>query len=371
MNGFTPSAMAKRPRTVLCVDDNEALRDNLREILENAGYTVRLAGSCAEALEEARRGFDIALVDVRLPDGDGVSLGPRLRELAPDAQLVMLTGHATIESAVAAVRAGAWAYLMKPCAPPEILVAVEQAVRQVELAEEKRELAHRAQVAEKLAAIGTLTAGLSHEIKNPLNAAALQLTVLERRIRRLPIDVRETLEEPLRLVRDEVRRLNRILEEFLAFARPRELRPVPVDLATVLSRVADLLGAEAERVGVRLERRWGEVPKVAGDEGRLQQAAMNLVLNAIQATPPGGFVRLEMATAGAEVWMAVEDSGPGIPDELRPRIFEPFFTTKEGGSGLGLPLVHAIVEQHGGSIAVESSEAGGARFVVRLPAVRD
>ena len=124
----------------------------------------------------------MALVDLRLPDGDGTALAPQLKALAPDGEVVLLTGFATLESAVAAVRAGACAYLVKPCATQELLVTVEQAMRQVRLHGEKRELARRAQMAEKLAAVGTMTAGLSHEIRNPLNAAALQLTVLERRI---------------------------------------------------------------------------------------------------------------------------------------------------------------------------------------------
>src|SRR5262249_26257346 len=157
-------------------------------------YAVRVAGSCAEAMERAREGVNVALVDVMLPDGDGVMFAARLRELAPDAQVIMLTGHATIESAVAAVRAGAWAYLMKPCAPPDLPGGVEQAGRKVEHLEERTELMRRARVAEKLAAIGTLTAGISHEIKNPLNAAALQLTLLERRVRRLPPDAQPALE---------------------------------------------------------------------------------------------------------------------------------------------------------------------------------
>jgi signal transduction histidine kinase len=355
-----------KARTVLCVDDNDALVDNLVEILEDAGYVVRRAASCAAALEAARAGFDVALVDVRLPDGDGTELASRLRALVPDAQVILLTGFASVDSAIAAVRAGAWAYLMKPCSTPELLLQVEQAVRQVTMLEERRELQRRAQMAEKLAAIGTMTAGLSHEIKNPLNAAALQLTVLERRLKKLPPDLQPALEQPLALVRDEIQRLNRVVEEFLQFARPRELHALPMELAPLLSRVVDLLAVEAERLGVRLERAWGELPAITGEADRLQQAVMNLVLNAIQATPRGGWVRVEASAEGERVVIAVEDSGPGVPEEMRARIFEPFFTTKEAGSGLGLPLVHAIVDQHRGAVTLERGAAGGARFVIRL-----
>jgi two-component system, NtrC family, sensor histidine kinase HydH len=210
----------RRPR-VLVVDDNAALVDNLSEILKEAGYAVRGASSCAAAVPAAREGFDVALVDLRLPDGDGTALAPRLKDLSPDGEVVLLTGFATLESAMAAVRAGACAYLVKPCATQELLVTVELAMRQVRLHGEKRELSRKAQMAEKLAAVGTMTAGLSHEIRNPLNAAALQLTVLERRLQKLPAEAQGPLLEPLTLVKDEIRRLDHVLEDFLQFARPR------------------------------------------------------------------------------------------------------------------------------------------------------
>ena len=366
---------SKKPR-ILVVDDNAALAENLSEILESAGYAVRRAGTCAGALPLARDGFDVALVDLRLPDGDGTALAPELKELQPDGEVVLLTGFATLESAVAAVRAGACAYLVKPCATQELLVTVEQAMRQVRLHGEKRDLRRRAQTAEKLAAVGTMTAGLSHEIRNPLNAAALQLSVLERRIQRLAKDAQAPLLEPLVVVKDEIRRLDHILEDFLQFARPREFVPRSVDVVAVVTRVLDLLGGEAERQGVRLERDLDEVPPVAGDDERLRQVLVNLGLNALEAVKHGGLVRVSCRLDGraehpeSAVEVMVDDDGSGVPPESRERIFEPFFTTKAKGSGLGLSIVHAIVTQHGGRMRVEESPEGGARFVVSLPRAR-
>ena len=364
------SQSSLHPPRVLIVDDNAALVDNLREILEDAGYAVHGYGTCAAALQGAREGFDVALVDLRLPDGDGTALAPQLKEAAPDGEVVLLTGFATLESAVAAVRAGACAYLVKPCATQELLVTVEQAMRQVRLHGEKRELSRRAQMAEKLAAVGTMTAGLSHEIRNPLNAAALQLTVLERRVQKLDKEAQPPLLEPLHLVRDEIRRLDHILEDFLQFARPREFRPRAIAVATVLTKVLDLLEGEAERRHIALERDLADVPPVAGDEERLRQVVMNLALNALDAVERGGTVRVSCTreeSAPQEVAIYVDDSGPGIPPNLRDRIFEPFFTTKAQGSGLGLSIVHAIVTQHGGTITIEDAPGGGARFALRLP----
>ncbi len=354
-------------RTVLCVDDNRAFIDNLNEVLDEAGYRVLLASTCTEALRVGRGGFDIAIVDLRLPDGGGIELGGRLRELVPDAQVILLTAFASVKTAAAAVRAGAWAYLVKPCATADLLRAIDQAARQVRVLGEKRELQRRTHVAEKLAAIGTLAAGLSHEIKNPLNAATLQLLVVDSRLRRFPEEVQAALRDPLQLVEAEIVRLNHLLEDFLAFARPRELDAVPVDLATLLGRVADLLSEEAQQASVLLERDWSSAQMVLGEEERLLQVILNLVRNAIQAMPSGGVVRIGANLTTSEVCLVVEDSGAGIPEPLRERVFEPFFTTKTTGAGLGLPLVYSIIEQHRGSIAIEQSTLGGARFVVHLP----
>lgn len=356
------------PPRILVVDDNAAFLDNLRELLGDAGYEVSGATTIQEALKHAGSGFDVALVDLRLPDGDGTVLARELKARVPESEVVLLTGFATLETAVDAVRAGACAYLMKPCAPQELLLTLEQAMRQVRLHAEKRELARRAQTTEKLAAVGTMTAGLSHEIRNPLNAAALQLSVLERRVRRLPEPQQGPLLEPLLLVRDEIRRLDHILEDFLQFARPREFRPESVDVGQLLRRVADLLSGQAETRKVRLELVVAEsVKPVAGEEERLRQVLINLALNALEATPEGGLVRLSAGEDPTGVWITIDDTGPGIPLEVRERIFEPFFTTKAEGSGLGLSIVHSIVTQHGGTLEVGSAPGGGARFILRLP----
>ncbi len=367
-------APAPTPPRVLVVDDNADLADNLAELLGEAGYAARTAGTCADALRSAADGgFDVALVDLHLPDGDGNGLAPRLKEHAPDGQVILLTGFATLESAVRAVRAGACAYLMKPCAMEDVLLAVEQAMRQVRLHQEKRELARRAHVAEKLAAVGTMTAGLSHEIRNPLNAATLQLEVLDRRVGRLAAADRAPLREPLRLVQAELERLDHILEDFLQFARPRELSRRALDLAALAGQVLDFhAGAFAQRA-VRLERRLSGPAPIRGDEERLRQVLVNLFLNALEAVADGGRVTVASAALppgpddARQVELVVEDDGPGIPADVRDRIFEPFFTTKASGSGLGLSIVHAIVIQHGGTIEAQPAPDGGARMVLRIP----
>jgi signal transduction histidine kinase len=150
-----------------------------------------------------------------------------------------------------------------------------------------------------------------------------------------------------------------------------------VELVPVIAKVLDLLGGEAERRQVALERQLEPVPPVAGDEERIQQVLVNLCLNALEAVAPGGLVRVTCRLGPSDleapldaprtVEILVDDDGPGVSEPTRERIFEPFFTTKAKGSGLGLSIVHAIVAQHGGTIHVAESQEGGARFVLRLP----
>jgi len=361
--------MKRRPR-ILVVDDNAAQLENLVEILEGEGYQVLAARTAQEAVQRSRGGYEVSLVDLRLPDGLGTSLAARLRDLVPEGEVVLLTGFASLETAIAAVRAGAFAYLVKPCQTPELLLTIEQALLRVRLHQERRELARRTLVAEKLAAVGTMTAGLSHEIRNPLNAAGLQLVVLDRGIRKLPAEQQQMLLSPLGFVRDEIKRLEHLLEEFLQFARPRELVGKPVALAEPVEAVLGLLASDAAPRHIALERDLEPGLIVSGDAERLHQVLMNLTLNSLEATPAGGRIRISTHGEGDEAVLSVEDSGPGIVEGARGRIFEPFFTTKPSGTGLGLPSVHAIVTQHGGTISADKSALGGARFEIRLPLLR-
>ncbi len=353
---------------VLIVDDNRAFGENLVEILSEAGYRAGFASSVAAATKAAGLGFDLALVDVRLPDGDGTALAGLLKSQNPESEIVMLTGFATLETATAAVRTGAFAYLLKPCAIDQLLLTLEQAMRQVRLQAEKRDLARRAQVAEKLAAVGTLTAGLSHEIRNPLNSAGLQLTVLERRIQGLPAELKPPLIEPLRLVHSEIRRLEHILQDFLQFARPLKLNTAPMSLDLLLARVLDLLEPDVDQRAVRIERQLTSVA-ASIDADRLHQVVLNLCLNGIQAMTSGGVLTVTTALEGREAVITIDDTGSGDSGRspaspVRAVLHDEDFA----GSGLGLPIAHAIVEQHGGTIGVRNRETGGARFEVRLPA---
>jgi signal transduction histidine kinase len=228
------------------------------------------------------------------------------------------------------------------------------------------EILRRVLRSERLAAVGTLAAGLAHEVRNPLNSASLQLTLLERRLNRG--DEPATVLPIAHVIKSEIDRLDRLVREFLAFAQPRPLDPRPVDAAELLSAIAGLITPEADaaHVSIAVEVAQG-TPPVLGEAERLRQVLLNLTRNAVEAmSETGGQLRLLARAAGAaEVEIAVEDDGPGFGEELP--VFDAFFTTKSQGTGLGLAIVHRIVADHGGTIRVES-RPGRTCFTLALPA---
>jgi signal transduction histidine kinase len=342
----------------------------LQSILTGAGHELRIAESPTSAIELGRNWVDVAVVDLGLESGPGIELGKNLQEHSGNCEVVLLTGNASVESAAAAVRAGAWAYLTKPCKMSDILAAIDTAARHVKTLAEKRDLARRTHIAEKLAAVGTLTAGLSHEIRNPLNGAVLQLAVLERQIRKLEASQQLPLLKPLTVVRDEIRRLEHILQDFLQFARPAPLSISVTNLSRLLETLVEFLEVDARKRHIRLRCAAHVIPEIHADADKLKQVFMNLTLNALDAAGGHGEVVLSCEAdpdSKERVIAHVDDSGKGIAPDAAARIFEPFFTTKPGGSGLGLSLSNAIISLHGGQILIGTSPQGGARFSVVLP----
>jgi signal transduction histidine kinase len=214
---------------------------------------------------------------------------------------------------------------------------------------------------ETLAAVGEMAAGLAHEVRNPVAAirgAAQAIT---------PEATPEQSREMLEVIGEETERLGRVVGEFLDYARPSSPRRERVDAGDLAKRVAR--AAELSGIGLRVEVQISpDAAPVAGDTDQLHRAFENLVRNAAEATGEGGTLRIEV-TAGGEgrTEISFADDGPGIPDVVIPHLFQPFHTTKTGGTGLGLALVHRIVESHGGSIRVEGRPGRGAVFTLELP----
>ncbi|MEX1127601.1 MAG: ATP-binding protein, partial [Vicinamibacterales bacterium] len=245
----------------------------------------------------------------------------------------------------------------------------------------------------KLAALGRLMAGVAHEVKNPLNAMTIHLELLKRKLAAsvtsvtsvspeprapspdgLPADPRPRIPFPdiakhLNVIASEIKRLDEVILGFLKFARPDELKLQPVELAALVSDVVTTVSPEAERntVAVKVDCP-ATLPQINADPGMLRQALLNLALNACQAMPEGGTLRIACrATPRRKVEIDVEDTGVGIPPEDLSRIFDLYFTTKEKGSGIGLSMVYRIVQLHDGDVEVQSTPGRGTRFRLMFP----
>lgn len=468
------SCAAQRPARVLVVDDNAQLAENVCELLdglEEPRVICHKAGSGATALSLAEQHpIDVAFVDLHLPDATGTDLSEQLRRRCPCVEIVIITGDTTVQSAIGAVKMGAFAYVLKPFRGDELLETARRALAQAALGRdrehlraelERSEKRHREVVdavpafvlalgpdgsivlwnrrleevtgfsrvemlgrsgshlvgetgaerrlplkdgghrlirwqraivpgdganvsyavgidvtdeqamlrrtlrAERLAAVGTLAAGLAHEVRNPLNSALLQLAVLDRRIHRG--QTAEQLLSVSRLVRDEIARLGRLVSDFLEFARPRPLKLLVAPVNELVKGVVELVAVAAAAQQVALHT---DLDPHAGsinvEPERLRQVLLNLFQNSLDAMARGGAltVRTKAPDPRGFVQIEVHDTGPGFPEDAP--VFDAFYTTKEKGTGLGLAIAHRIIGEHGGQIQVRSTP-GNTCFTIALP----
>jgi signal transduction histidine kinase len=223
---------------------------------------------------------------------------------------------------------------------------------------------------DRLAALGEMSAVVAHEIRNPIAGIAAGVDYLTRNVSKNSPEF-----EGVMMIRGEIQRVNRILEDILFVARPARLKLSSEDLAQIIENVIWRCQAQIKESQVTVSTEYTEnLPPLQVDRQRLEQVFTNLVINATQAMANGGQLLLQTSVAQAqqggrtsEVVITIADTGPGIPVGVQSRIFEPFFTTKVRGTGLGLTVAHRIIEEHGGSISVESEVAKGTRFIIRLP----
>jgi signal transduction histidine kinase len=228
----------------------------------------------------------------------------------------------------------------------------------VEVIESELELSRR------MAAIGRLTSGVGHEVKNPINAIVVHLELLKTKMG----DTGASANRHLEVIDSEIHRLDRVVQTLVDFSRPVEVKLVEYDLRHVVADVVTLAGAEMSTRQVHLSSRLPAYPVVAKvDVDLLKQAVLNVVQNGAQAMPEGGRLEVFLFEEGKSAVIQVEDQGGGISEELRERIFDLYFTTKKGGSGIGLAMTYRILQLHHGSIDVQSELGRGSVFQLRIP----
>jgi len=215
--------------------------------------------------------------------------------------------------------------------------------------------------AEQLKTLGEMAAGMAHEVKNPLAAIRSSAQIINERVSGKEAQLAG-------IIMSEVDRLNRVVNEFLDYARPAPLKREPVILSGLLDSCLELLEPVIKQAGVIVKRAYPQGEhKVSADPNQLRQVLLNLILNAVQAMHAGGEVTLDIRQEGGSTWVSVCDSGPGIPPDKLRQVFEPFYSTKPGGTGLGLSIAQRIVSEHGGRLEIACATGAGTIATVILP----
>ena len=355
---------------ILLIDDEEIVLESCLAILRGGGYEIATApdGTRGLALLEEFRP-DIVVVDLKMPGLSGFEVLARIREADPTIVSLVMTGYATVESAVDAMKQGAYDFLPKPFTPDEFRLIVRRSVEKRTLVLETIALRReRDLLREHFASI------VSHELKAPLAAVQQNIFVLERELAPAA-----TEDQRGRLGRIKVR-IGDLLQLIETWRRgvavdieAIKARCAAVPVSVFIGKAVESLADAAARKEIDLSAAVPEpAPVVWGDQGTLTETLVNLIGNAVKFTRVGGRIAVSAEVDGAEVRIAVADNGLGIAPEDMPLVFDAFYSGKPGaagerGSGLGLAISRRVIDAHGGSISVQSTPGKGSTFVITLP----
>jgi signal transduction histidine kinase len=386
---------AKRNTTLLLVDDEKVNLVLTAQIFRNRGFRVLTASNAADALELAKEEQpEIVLLDYFMPGKDGFSTLTELKLKYPDIYVIILTGKGSEEIAVTLMKAGASDYVLKPFLNQDLVERVEKVLKVREVEIRNRELVQerdrllreieswnrmlemrvnektmelqkvQAEIVqtEKMSTLGYISAGMAHEIRNPLNSIGLYVQLLK-----------GGLDDPERYefldkIEMEVRRIDGILRKLMdAVKRPR-YHLQQVSIPNVIDSLLELFQSRAKMHGITIERDYRSTPPhIFADATEIEQIFSNLFANSIEEMAEGGVLTIMLEQKEDSVYIDVSDTGKGIPHEDLQRIFDPFFTKKSSGTGLGLSVVLRIIRTYNGKIEVKSEVGKGTTFSVSLP----
>jgi two-component system, NtrC family, sensor kinase len=405
-------------RRILIVDDEDQVRNLFADFLSDK-YICTTASSSEEALTHLSvDSYSLVISDVQMPGRNGVELLRDIRSRYPDTAVIMVSGISRPQRIRDALQVGAFDYLIKPVELEVLGFSIERALERrsltltarryradlerqnVELAASKAELQRlQAQIvhSEKMASLGKLAAGIAHELNNPAGFIYGNMDLLTEysgRIERLlaaydnatlPSDeaaeiavlkkqigydiLLSELRSMMADCREGAERIRDVVLNLRLFSRLDEAEFKRIDLHESIDSTIRLLSRYYGSGGIRLLRKYGELPLVNCYAGQLNQVWANLLVNAAQAIKGEGEVRITTQFLGENVAVEISDTGCGIPADQLPKIFDPFFTTKPvgEGTGLGLSIIYGIIEKHGGVITVESNVDVGTKFTIAIP----
>lgn len=375
--------------TVLVIDDETGPRESLRILLK-----LECDVQCASSVEEGLRLFrtsspDLVIMDIRMPDQTGIDGLRAIRQLDPLVSVIMLTGYGTLETAQEALRLGANDYLKKPFDTGDIFRIVRHNIKRTlmerrhahakaKLEELNHQLAGQLTQRDHMAMLGQKSMELAHDISTPLMAIMGYVTMLTDQLQgsreQLGKQYDESMEY-LNIIDKSVARCHELLDFWRSQKTGSKRECLPVSISAMIADIAKATKPLAVETGATIKvQPCSEPCLVMADSIQVFRAIQNIVTNAIQAlTGPGGWVELSCRADGSQVEVCIEDNGGGIAPENIEKIFEPYFTTKQTshGLGLGMYITRSVIEDHGGTIRIESQPQKGTRMIIRLPLCED
>jgi len=377
--------IADLKKEVLLVDDEAGIRKVLRISLEDGGYRVHTAQDAVRALEIFKKHSPpVVMTDIKMPGMNGIDLLKALKELNPDVEVIMITGHGDINLAIKSLKFEATDFITKPIHDEALDIAMQRAWERLTLKQQLQaytenleqlvaEKTRRLVAAERLAAVGETVAGLSHAIKNISGGLSGGSFVLEQG---LELDNREYLLDGWQMLKKNIDKITALSVDLLDYAKADRLHYRACDPNGPMDEVAELMREKAAGLNVFLKiDRDESLASIICDPDAIHRCLLNLVTNALEAcgaetdSPETREVRLQSrAVAEGGVEYRVTDNCGGIPPAHQEKLFNPFFSTKgRTGTGIGLMLTKNIVDKHGGDIGVQST-ADKTDFTIRLPA---
>lgn len=358
------------PSHILIIDDEESILDGCRQALEKSGYSVITSSDGAEGVKLAReKKPEIAFIDLKMPNCSGMDLIELVSKDMPDIVLIVITGYASIVSAVEAMKKGAYDYLPKPFTPDQLRAVTKRGIEHRQLKIEADRLREEKERMER-----NFITFVSHEMRSPL-------VTIQQYIESLKLITGDTLKgdaaEIISRCEKRIQNLQDLVEHWLDISKIENgtfsQAKTPLNLAEILEHSMDEMNPLCQRREIVLESEPCEnLPKILGDSESLLRVFTNIIGNATKYTPAGGKITVKTVYDDYYVFVRIEDTGQGIPQDKLPFIFEPFFRVhgkqeRQKGSGLGLTFSKKIMEAHNGYIEAASQEGVGTAFTLKFP----
>lgn len=333
----TPSGSLPR---VLVVDDEMGFRELCQDLLSDSGYEVAAVENGALALERlSQESFQVVLTDINMPVLDGLGFLKAAKPKHPDVEVILMTAFGGLQTALEALRLGAYDYITKPFTREGLLATVGRCLEKHRLSSELRRVQGELLEKERLAALGSVSGWLAHRMRNPLNVILMCAQYLGARF-----TAGDERREVAQAIEEKCKILERMTHDFIGFSRNYEPRYRTENLRDILEQALGTLTSRIALQKIQVDKNFSEVPPFPLDRELLEEVFGYLLDNALEAINEMGTLRLRMDRERDGVFVTVSNTGASIPSEVRPRLFEPFFTTKERGTGLGLAIAKRVIE---------------------------